>query len=54
MPALRAAWASCPGICVPLPSHQGHVTCDGLPPRLEITWPVPRHGAHTGGAPAGA
>ena len=51
---MRAAWASWPGICVPLPSHHGHVTCDGLPPRLEMTWPVPRHGAQGAGAPGGA
>ena len=52
--AMRAAWASWPGICVPLPSHHGHVTCDGLPPRFEMTWPVPRHGAQGLGAPGGA
>jgi len=51
---MRTAWASWPGICVPLPSHHGHVTCDGLPPRFETTWPVPRHGAQGLGAPEGA
>ena len=40
-----AAWASWPGISRPLPSHHGHVTSWAVPPRLETTVPVPRHGA---------
>src|SRR4051812_7996519 len=31
---------------VPVPSHHGHVTSFGVPPRVEITLPVPRHGEH--------
>jgi hypothetical protein len=34
----------------PLPSHHGHVTSDGEPPRLEITLPVPRHGGQGRGS----
>src|SRR3954447_24980340 len=33
----------------PVPSHHGHVTRCGDPPRFEITCPVPRHGAHSRG-----
>jgi nucleoside-diphosphate-sugar epimerase len=29
-----------------VPSHQGQVTCCGVPPRLEITVPVARQGGH--------
>jgi hypothetical protein len=29
---------------VPVPSHHGHGSVDGEPPRFEITWPVPRQG----------
>ena len=48
--ATRAACASCPGICTPPPSHQGHTTLDGVPPRWESTSPVPRHGGQAAGA----
>ncbi len=27
-----------------MPSHHGQATVERVPPRLEITWPVPRHG----------
>ena len=29
---------------MPAPPHHGQVTSCGLPPRPEISWPVPRHG----------
>ena len=51
--ARRAAWASWPGTCRALPSHHGHVTVDGSPPRFEMTRPVPRQGAHGFGSAAG-
>src|SRR3954467_11480719 len=39
----------------PVPSHHGHGTCCGEPPRFEITCPVPRHAVHSrGSAGAGA
>ncbi|MEA2220835.1 MAG: glutamyl-tRNA synthetase [Solirubrobacteraceae bacterium] len=41
----RAACASWPGSCVPPPSHHGQRIGDGVPPRFEITRPLPRHGA---------
>lgn len=31
---------------VPLPSHHGHTTVWGSPPRLEVTLPAPWHGVH--------
>ena len=36
-PAARGAacCASCPGVKTPVPSHHGHVTVLGVPPRLE-------------------
>jgi hypothetical protein len=34
---------------VPDPSHHGHSMLCGLPPRFEITWPVPRHALHGDG-----
>ena len=43
--ARRADCASWPGSCTPPPSHHGHVTVDGSPPRFETSWPVPRQGA---------
>ena len=46
----RAAWASRPGITVPVPSHQGQATLDGEPPRFETTSPVPRQGGHGSGS----
>src|SRR3954465_9787263 len=37
----------------PVPSHHGHSTCCGEPPRFEITRPVPRQAEHSrGGAVA--
>ena len=45
-----AACASCPGVKRPLPPHHGHVTVLGEPPRLEMTWPVPRHGRQACGS----
>ncbi len=45
----------------PLPSHHGHATVDGSPPRFEMTWPVLRQGEQdersegaAGSAPAAA
>jgi hypothetical protein len=35
---------------VPVPSHHGHVTSFGVPPRFEITRPAPRHGEHGRGS----
>src|SRR5690349_18206689 len=34
----------------PVPSHHGHASCEGDPPRFEITWPVPRQAEHSGGS----
>ena len=34
----------------PLPSHHGHVTVLGDPPRLETIWPVPRQGRQVWGS----
>lgn len=34
----------------PPPSHQGQVTVLGVPPRLEITLPVPRQAIHSRGS----
>jgi 4-amino-4-deoxy-L-arabinose transferase-like glycosyltransferase len=42
----HAAWASTPARRTPPPWHQGQVTSCGLPPRFEITCPVPRQGIH--------
>ena len=50
----RAAWASCSGMKRPVPSHHGQVTSCGLPPRFEITWPVPRQAWQRPGSSAGA
>jgi hypothetical protein len=36
----------------PVPSHHGHRTLRGVPPRFEITVPVPRHGGHGRGSVA--
>ena len=36
------SWALMPGIRLPVPRHQGHVTSCGVPPRPEISRPVPR------------
>ena len=33
-----------------LPSHHGHVTVLGEPPRLETIWPVPRQGRQAWGS----
>ena len=38
----------------PLPSHHGHVTVLGVPPRWEMTWPVPWHGRQRSSAGGGA
>ncbi len=43
------AWASVPGTRTPLPPHHGQLTLLGVPPRLEITWPLPRQGIHSRG-----
>src|SRR4051794_36347908 len=36
----------------PVPSHHGHSTSCGEPPRFEITRPVPRHAEHSRGGAA--
>jgi len=33
-----------------LPSHHGQAIVAGAPPTFEITWPVPRQGAHGSGS----
>jgi hypothetical protein len=43
------AWASTSARRIPPPSHQGHTTSLDLPPRFEITLPLPRHGIHSRG-----
>ena len=48
--ARRAACASWPAACMALPSHHGQAIVAGAPPRFEITWPVPRQGAHGSGS----
>jgi hypothetical protein len=40
----RDAWASCSAMKRPVPSHHGHATVFGSPPRFEITEPVARQG----------
>src|SRR3954454_14868153 len=45
-----AAWASCSGRRCPPPSHHGHGTSCGVPPRLEITRPAPRQAEQGTGA----
>ena len=37
-----------------MPSHHGHGTSDRVPPRLEMTVPVPRQGGQGAGSPAGS
>lgn len=44
------AWASIPGTRMPVPSHHGHETWLGVPPRFEITRPVPRQAIHSRGS----
>ena len=39
-----------PAMRRPLPSHHGHVTGFGSPPRPEITRPVPRQGVQRSGS----
>jgi len=34
----------------PVPSHHGHVTVLGDPPRFETIWPVPRQGRQAWGS----
>src|SRR4051812_2740451 len=51
-PLRQRAWASCSRTKTPSPSHHGHGTVEGEPPRLEITWPVPRQTEHRGGGAA--
>jgi len=49
-----ALWS---GRNIVVPSHQGHVTVFGSPPRLEITVPRPRqawHGLGSGASVSGA
>lgn len=48
--ARQRSWASRPAMTVPVPSHQGHGTVDGEPPRFDTTWPVPRHGGQGRGS----
>ena len=48
-PPPHRACASIPGTRMPLPSHQGHATSLGVPPRFEITLPLPRQGIHSRG-----
>jgi hypothetical protein len=43
------AWASTPGRRTPPPPHQGQGTELGVPPRFEITRPLPRQGIHSRG-----
>jgi hypothetical protein len=45
-PAQRAC-ASIPGTRTPRPSHHGQETSLGVPPRFDITWPVPRQAIHS-------
>src|SRR3954447_23437792 len=45
-----AACASCSGSRRPPPSHQGHRTSCGVPPRLDVTRPVPRQAEQGTGA----
>jgi hypothetical protein len=52
-PVRFAAWASWPGMTVPVPSHHGHVTVLAEPPRRETIRPVPRQGGHGRDSPLG-
>lgn len=52
--ARKRACASCPGMKVPVPSHHGQSTVEGLPPRLDTTDPVPRQAGHGWGSAAAA
>lgn len=47
--ASQRACASMPGTRVPLPAHHGHSSVLGVPPRFEITWPLPRQAIHSRG-----
>lgn len=46
------AWASWSLTNTPVPSHQGHATVDGSPPRLETTVPIPRQAVQGDGSGA--
>lgn len=43
-------WASVSGTRTPPPPHHGQAILLGSPPRLEITWPLPRQGIHSRGS----
>lgn len=48
------AWALCPGRNIVVPSHHGHVTVVGSPPRFDTTVPRPRQAWHGLGSGASA
>jgi hypothetical protein len=43
------ACASMPGTRSPLPPHHGQLTVLGVPPRFEMTLPLPRQAIHSRG-----
>jgi hypothetical protein len=48
-PPVQRAWASIPATRIPRPSHQGQGCKLCVPPRFDITRPVPRQGIHSRG-----